>query len=152
MAIIRFTERPGFRNPWAEFERFRQSLDQYSQNFPSADARYGRATVFPPINMYEDKDHLVIKAEIPGVKSEDLDISLEGETLTLKGTRKPQNGENQNSFHRREIERGTFSRALSLPVRVDPDNISALLKNGVLTVTISKASEVKPRRVQVLSE
>lgn len=152
MAIIRFTDRPGFRNPWAEFERIRQSLDQLSHNYPNEDVQFGGATVFPPVNMYEEKEHLVIKAEIPGVKTEDLEISLEGETLTLKGTRKPQTVGDQTSFHRREIERGTFSRALAMPLKVDPDNVSAVLKNGVLTVTVGKASEVKPRRIQISSE
>ncbi|MDW7774095.1 MAG: Hsp20/alpha crystallin family protein, partial [Desulfobulbaceae bacterium] len=82
MAIIRFTERPGFGNPWSEFERIRRSLDQFSRNYSDENVRFGRATVFPPINIYEDKEELIIKAEIPGVKTEDLDISLEGETLT----------------------------------------------------------------------
>ena len=151
MAIIRFTERPNFMNPWAEFDRIRRGFDQFSRNFIDDDARYGRATVFPPLNMYEEKEQLVVKAEIPGVKTEDLDISLEGETLTLKGTRIQHKPEEKKSFHRREIERGTFSRAVSLPTRVDPDKVSARLENGILTITISKAAETKPRQVKVLS-
>jgi HSP20 family protein len=152
MAIIRFIDRPNIRNPWAEFDRLRRSLDQFSQNYTNDDTRYGRTTVFPPLNIYEEKEHLVIKAEIPGVKSEDLDISVEGETLTLKGTRKQHSEDDKQSFHRREIERGTFSRAISLPIKVDPDNVSATLKNGILTVIIGKATEIKPRQVKILSE
>jgi HSP20 family protein len=152
MAIFRFTERPGFGNPWTEFDRIRRSLDQFSQNYSNDELRYGRATVFPPINVYEENESLVIKAEIPGVKTEDLDISLEGETLTLAGKRKPLDDSGQKAFHRREIERGSFSRALSLPVKVDPDKVSASLKNGILTITISKAAEIKPRQVKVKSE
>lgn len=153
MAIIRFTERPNFMNPWAEFERIRRNMDPLSRNFANGDVNYPSATVFPPLNVYEEKEQLIIKAEIPGVKSDDLDISLEGETLTLAGTRKKYSDEDDNkSFHRREIERGTFSRAISLPTKVDPDKISASLKNGILTITISKAAEIKPRQVKVLSE
>ena len=113
MAIIRFTERPNFMNPWAEFERIRRNLDLATQNLAAEEARYGHATVFPPINLYEKKDELIIKAEISGVKPEDLNISLEGETLTIKGARKHHASEEQISFHRREIERGTFSRAVT---------------------------------------
>jgi len=151
MAIIRLTERPYFRNPWAEFERIRQGLDQLSQNFAEGDVRYGRATVFPPINMYEAKEQVIIKAEIPGVSTENLDISLEGETLSLQGTRAMHDDE-KIAFHRREIERGNFSRAVPLPIKVDPDNISAKLKNGILTITIGKAAEVKPRQIAVSTE
>ncbi len=151
MAIIRLTERPHFRNPWAEFERIRQGLDQLSQSFAEGDVRYGRATVFPPVNLYEDKESLIVKAEIPGVNSANLDISIEGDTLTLQGTRKKHDDE-KISFHRREIERGNFSRAIPLPVKVDPDNVSARLKDGILTVTIGKAAEVKPRQVSVSTD
>jgi len=151
MAIIRFTERPGFRNPWAEFERIRQGFDQLSRNFAGRDVQYGDANVFPPLNIFEDRESLIVKAEIAGVNSQNLEISLEGETLTIQGIRKKSNNETL-SYHRREIERGNFSRAISLPVKVDPDTVSAKLKNGILTVTINKAAEVKPRQVNVTTE
>ena len=151
MAIIRFTERPGFRNPWAEFERIRQGFNQLSRNFVSRDDQYGDANVFPPLNIFEEKNSLIVKAEIPGVGVQDIEVSLEGETLTLQGTRK-KNDDDRLSFHRREIERGNFSRAVSLPIKVDPDSVSAKLKNGILTVTISKADEVKPRQVSITTE
>jgi HSP20 family protein len=151
MAIIRLTERPGFMNPWAEFERIRQGLDQLSQSMAGGDVLHGRATVFPPVNVYEDKEHIIIKAEIPGVTYEDLDISIEGETLSIQGVREKHEDE-KISFHRREIERGSFSRAITLPTKIDPDNVFARLKNGILTITIGKAAEVKPRQITVSTE
>ena len=151
MAIIRFTERPGFRNPWTEFERIRQGLDQFSRNFMDRDVQQAGANVFPPLNVYEDKDTIIVKAELPGVNAEDLSVSLEGETLTIQGSRNPIDNGNL-AYHRREIERGSFSRAVSVPAKVDPDSIAAKLRNGILTVTMQKAAEVKPRQVTVTTE
>ncbi|HDK43582.1 MAG TPA: Hsp20/alpha crystallin family protein, partial [Desulfobacteraceae bacterium] len=67
MAVIRFTERPRFRNPWSEFERMRRGFDEFSRNFLSGEAPFSSATVYPPLNMYEDAEKLIIKAELPGV-------------------------------------------------------------------------------------
>ncbi|MCF6187742.1 MAG: Hsp20/alpha crystallin family protein [Desulfobulbaceae bacterium] len=149
MALIRFTERPHFRNPWAEFERIRRGLDELSQNLISEGKMHMHATVYPPLNMYENADSLIIKAELPGVQAEDLDISVEGDTLTLLGKRKAHQEEEQTSYHRREIEAGNFSRAIALPTKVDLDKITAKLVDGVLTITLTKADEVKPRQISI---
>ena len=152
MALIRFTERPGMINPWAEFERIRQGLDQFSHNFLAREDAYGGGTVFPALNVFEEKDVLTIKAELPGVKGEHIDISFEGDTLTIKGRREPyHNGENI-SYHRHEIETGNFSRALTLPIKIDPDSIAAKLRNGILIITMEKAASIKPRQVNVITE
>lgn len=151
MALIRFAQQPHLRNPWAEFERIRQGLDELSRAFIS-EVPKARATVFPPLNVYEDTDCLIIKAELPGVKAEDLDISIEGDTLTLQGKRKPRKEDEKISYHRREIETGNFSRAIALPTKVDMEDISAKLKNGILVITLQKAAEVKPRRISVVTE
>ncbi len=151
MALIRFAPQTGFRNPWAEFERIRQELDAFSRTLAGETAR-PRATVYPPLNIAEDADNLVIKAELPGVRAEDLDISIEGETLTLQGKRAPRHDEENVSYHRREIETGSFSRAITLPTRVDVDKINARLVNGILTITLQKAAEVKPRQISVTTD
>lgn len=152
MAIIRFTERPGTINPWAEFERIRQGLDQFSRNFLTSETPYSGGTVFPALNAFEDNNLLTIRAELPGVKVENLDISFEGDTLTLKGKREPYHNDEKVSYHRREIETGNFSRAVTIPVKVDPDTIAAKLKNGILVITMEKADDVKPRQVNVMTE
>lgn len=149
MALIRFAERPGMTNPWAEFERIRQGLDHLSRNFLGREELYGGGTVFPALNVYEDKDVLTIKAELPGVKAENLDISYEGETLTIKGKREPYHNGEKVSYHRREIETGSFNRAVNLPIKIDPDTISARLSNGMLVLTMEKAASVKPRQVTI---
>ena len=152
MAIIRFTERPGMINPWAEFERIRQGLDQFSQNFLTRETQQRGGTVFPALNVYEDKDILTIKAELPGVEAEHLDISFEGDTLTIKGKREPYHNGEKISYHRREIETGNFSRAVTLPIKINPDTLAAKLQNGVLVITMEKAASVKPRQVNVVTE
>ena len=152
MAIIRFTDRPGQINPWAEFERLRRGLDQFSRNFLTREEQHSGGTVFPALNVYEDEDVLSIKAELPGVKAEHLDISFEGETLTIKGKREPYNNGEELSYHRREIETGSFSRAITLPIKVDPNSISARLQDGILSITMEKAASVKPRQINVVTE
>lgn len=152
MAIIRFTERPRAINPWAEFDRIRQGLDQFSRNYLTGEDPYRGGTVFPALNVYEDKDALIIRAELPGVKAEHLDISFEGDTLTIKGKREPYHNGEKVSYHRREIDTGSFSRAVTLPVKVDPDSIAARLQDGILAVTMEKAASVKPRQVNVVTE
>mgnify|MGYP001054360038 CR=1 FL=1 len=152
MAIIRFGNRPAGRNQWADFETIRQGLDQLSRTLRQGERPYGGPTVFPPINLYEDSRALIIKAELPGVSAENLDISLEGDTLTIKGRRSPYAEGQTPSFHRREIQAGNFSRALSLPVKIDPDAVTARLRNGILTISLNKAKEVRPRQVSVVTE
>ncbi|MDO5674341.1 MAG: Hsp20/alpha crystallin family protein [bacterium] len=152
MAFIRFTDRPAFRNPWVEFERIRQGLDELSRSYAEKGKAQIRANVYPPLNIYEETDRMVVTAEIPGVKPEDLDISLEGETLSIQGKRDSRQDDFTISYHRREIESGSFSRALALPVKVDVERISAKLTNGILTVTLMKAAEATPRQIPVSAE
>jgi HSP20 family protein len=152
MALIRFGERPEFRNPWAEFERLRQGLDRLSRGYYPRETPFGGATVFPALNVFEEQETLTIKAELPGVEPGDLNVSMEGDTLTIKGKREPRHTGEKLSYHRREIETGNFSRAINLPIKVDPESVKARLTNGVLTITLEKAAEVKPRQVTVTTE
>lgn len=148
MAILRFSDRPFF-NPWAEFERIRQGLDQLSRGYQGEGHGYG-ASVYPPLNVYEDPDRIIVKAELPGVALEDLELRIEAETLTIKGVRGPAMVDGEGvSYHRHEIEPGEFSRAITLPSQVDQGAIEARLVNGILTITLPRAAEVKPRRIDV---
>lgn len=152
MAFIRFTDRPTFRNPWAEFERIRQGLDELSRTYVDKGKTQGPANVYPALNIYEEPDRLIITAELPGVKNTDLDLSIEGETLTIQGQRAGRGSETGASYHRREIEYGSFSRAVTLPVKVDTETIAARLTNGILTITLLKASAITPRQIKVTAE
>lgn len=151
MAFIRFADRPVVRNPWAEFERIRQGLDELSRSYGDK-GKPSRANVYPALNVYEEADRLILTAELPGVRPADLELSLEGETLTIQGRRAPRQGEAGVSYHRREIQAGNFSRAVTLPIKVDEDKVGARMVNGILTVTLIKASEATPRQIKVSAE
>ncbi|PIE69210.1 MAG: heat-shock protein Hsp20 [Deltaproteobacteria bacterium] len=151
MALLRFIDRPQFPNPWLEFERLRRGLDELSRGLPGGQG-VSRATIYPALNLYEQDEELILTAELPGFKADDLDIAYEGDSLTLQGKRDPYEHAEQVSFHRRELEWGSFSRTLSLPVKVDPDRISAALKDGVLTIRLAKAAEARPRQINIMSQ
>lgn len=149
MTFIRFADRPTFRNAWAEFERIRQGLDEISRSYTEKGQSSGRANVYPALNIYEEPNRLVITAELPGVRVEDLGLAIEGDTLSIQGKRDTRQGEANLSYHRREIEAGSFSRAVALPVKVDPEQVNARLVDGILTVTLNKASAASPRQIKV---
>ncbi len=152
MAFIRFAERPTFRNPWAEFERIRQGLDELSRTYVDKGKGQQSANVYPALNIYEESDRLIVTAELPGIKVGNLDLSLEGDTLTIQGKRESRQNEAGISYHRREIESGSFSRGITLPVKVDADQVRARLNNGILTITLMKASAAAPRQINVTAE
>ena len=106
--------------------------------------------VYPPINLFETTEGYVLMAELPGMKLEDIEITLEGPRLRLRGERKidyPR--DERTSFLRREREAGIFRRTVGLPLEVDADRITASYRNGILEVRLPKASITTPRRIQV---
>ena len=107
------------------------------------------AGVFPAINVSEDPESLYVRAELPGIKIDDLEITMENDTLTLSGERKPVATDEAASYHRREREWGAFRRSFSLPIRVDSDEVKARYVDGVLTVILPKAAEARPRQISV---
>jgi HSP20 family protein len=104
--------------------------------------------VFPSVNVFGDKEHAIVRMEVPGVPPQDLSISAEGRTLTVTGKRElpaPENG----SYHRRERSGGEFSRSIQLPDDLDLSRSEATVKNGMLTIRIPKREESKPRTISV---
>ena len=101
---------------------------------------------YPPLNAWEEGDTIKVEAEIPGVKIEEVEVSFDNGELTLKGEKKFE-GNDSAVLHRRERLYGTFTRTLRLPWEVTAENISAELKDGILTVTLPKAEAAKPRMV-----
>jgi HSP20 family protein len=149
--VIRFSDQPVF-NPWLEFERLRREMDRIINGRLDAPSRFSRTNVFPALNISEDKDNLYVRAELPGIKAAQIELAVEGETLTIKGERKPYSPDspaNKFSYHRRELEYGNFSRAVTLPTKIVPDKVNAKAENGILTIILPKAEEVKPRQITV---
>lgn len=104
----------------------------------------------PPVDIFEtDKQELVLKAELPDMKREDISVVVENQTLTLKGERKVSADVKQDQFHRVERAYGAFSRSFTLPQTVDVSKIAADYKNGVLTITLPVRAESRPRTINV---
>ena len=153
MILRRFSEWPSWdlRSPFDEVERMRRELDRLSGDYTGSVFRLPTAGVFPLVNVTEDPDNYYVRAELPGVKTDELDISVTGETLTLSGERKLPEESDKSSYHRREREAGSFSRVISLPARLDVDKVKAHAEDGVLTVVLPKAESAKPRQIAVKS-
>jgi HSP20 family protein len=105
--------------------------------------------VYPLVNISEDPEHIYVRAELPGVNPEDLDITIKEQHLVIRGERKIPPEEKNVNYHRRERESGFFRRVLRLPSQVDPNKVEAACKDGVLTITLAKPEEVKPRQISV---
>ena len=103
----------------------------------------------PAVDIYEDAQRLVLKLEVPGIRKEDLDIRIEGRTLTVRGQRKFENEEKEENFHRIERRYGSFTRTFTLPGTVDMENVEATSADGVLTLALPKKAEAKPKQIQV---
>lgn len=107
------------------------------------------ATWSPLVDVFEDNDGITLKVELPEVDPKEVDIQLEGNTLTLKGERKLENEEKRDGYHRIERTYGVFSRSFTLPNTVDSEHITAETKDGVLRVFLPKKAETKPRQIKV---
>ena len=103
----------------------------------------------PAVDVYEDAQNLVLKLEVPGIPKEALDIHVEGRSLTVKGERTFSTGEKEENFQRVERRYGSFVRSFTLPSTVDTDNVEASAQDGVLSITLAKKAEAKPKQIQV---
>ncbi|HAA05652.1 MAG TPA: heat-shock protein Hsp20 [Syntrophobacteraceae bacterium] len=150
MAIIRWSERPSAWQGFEELERLQQEMNRLFSSYTGDKVRrtvgFG---VFPPMNVSEDADNLYVRAELPGVNPEEIDISVEGDNLTLRGERRLPESQPGVNYHRREREAGRFRRVISLNTKINADAVDAHFKNGVLEITLPKAEELKPRQITV---
>lgn len=137
-------------DPFAEFRELfdRQLGGLVSQNLPGLANRMLGARAFPAMNVWDEGDHLVVEAEVPGLAEDALDISVVGDELTIKGERKPETEEGV-SYHRHERGTGSFVRVLRLTAEVSADGVTATLRDGVLRIQLPKAEAAKPRKINV---
>jgi HSP20 family protein len=103
----------------------------------------------PVVDIYENEENIVIKAELPGVDKNDIVVDVKGRVLTLKGERSTDNEVKEDNYYRQERSYGKFERAFALPVEVDPEKIKADYKDGILKIDIPKAEENKPKQVTI---
>lgn len=139
----------GFRRPFNELYRLRRQMNELYGAFAESAAPMLSAGVFPLTNVNEDSNNYYVRAELPGIKSDELDIQVTSDGISVTGERKiPEEG-NGVKYHRREREAGKFSRSINLPGEIDVNAVEASLKNGILTVTIPKAEVAKPRQITI---
>src|SRR5215212_5610095 len=129
-----------YGTPFRDIRRLQEEMERLTR---SAIAPQG----FPAINVYAHQDGIVITAELPGVNEGDLDISVHRDTVTLRGERQDQT--EAQGYHRRERRSGPFGRTFSLPFQVDPERVDAKLLNGILTLTLHRPEQDKPKRIRV---
>jgi HSP20 family protein len=143
------------------FEPFREMLslrEAMNRLFEESVLRPGvfeseNTAVLAPVDVYETKDNIVLKAAVPGLKPEDLDISITGDVLTIKGEYKAEEQPEQGrSYLRQERRYGSFARQLALPTAVDTNNVSATFENGILTLEMPKKEAVKPKSVKIVAK
>jgi len=136
------------RSSFEELEKMRRQMDRLYEGFRGDPWREPSAGVFPLTNVTEDKDSFYLRAELPGVKADDLEISVTNNSISISGERKISENENVK-YHRREREAGKFSRMISLPTAIDTSKVEARSSDGILTVTIPKAETAKPRQITI---
>lgn len=145
MAIVRWEHCRDLMPLSREFDRlFREAFSPFS-----TEGELSTRTWAPPVDIYETGDSIVLKAELPGVDPKDVEIRVEDNTLFLKGERKFEKEVKEESYHRVERSYGSFARSFSLPNSIDADKVSAEYKEGVLTLTMPKREEAKPKTIRI---
>jgi len=156
MAIERWRPR------WWPWRALREMEEEIDRAFEEAFGRRAWPTVWrrwrpvietrgwaPAVDMFDKEDKLVVRAELPGVKKEDIDVSIVGDTLTIRGERKVEEEVKDEDYYCCERAYGSFYRAISLPTDVETSKVEARYKDGVLEVTLPKAKEAKPEKIEV---
>src|SRR5881275_2695708 len=103
----------------------------------------------PPVDVYEDEHNITLKIEVPGIDEKDIDVSIENNTLTVRGERKFEKEEKEENFRRVERQYGSFTRSFTLPNTVDAEQVQAQYEKGILKVQLAKKAEAKPRQIKV---
>ena len=138
-------------DPFRELRSLQDEINRaFSSNFArGGDSELTRGAWSPSVDIYENKDQIVLEAELPGMKPEDVNISVENNVLTLHGERKFEKKDDRDNFHRVERSYGSFTRSFTLPPAVDANAANAVFENGVLRLTLAKREEAKPRRIEI---
>ncbi len=136
-------------DPFQEMLNLRRTVDRLFDNV-GTDHEWAQPGMWGlAVDVVENKDDFVVKASVPGINPDDIDISYADDTLTIKGEIKSDNEVKENQYHLRERRYGSFARSIALPTKIKGDAIEASYQNGVLTMRLPKAEEVKPKRIAI---
>lgn len=149
MALVPWTS----RRLWDPLDWAHQFQDEMNRMFdralvPSAERR-GGVFLAPPIDIVDNDSEVVVRAELPGLDKDQIQVSLVGNTLTIKGEKRSETEEKEENYYRRERSFGSFERIMDLPENVDTSKTDASFKNGVLEIRLAKKEEAKPKQVEV---
>jgi HSP20 family protein len=138
-----------FRTPslWRDMDRLQQDMNRLFNLYSPSSKR--RAPTYPAINIWVNDDSQVVSAEMPGVRVEDIDISVDGDTLTISGELGSDEVPEGAYVHRKERGFGKFSRTIQLPYPVDTEKVEASLKHGILNITLPHVEAVKPKKIAI---
>src|SRR5579872_3293441 len=136
-----------FREIAAWQHRVNNALQEYNQ--PQNEELFSSGSFLPPVDILENEHDFVLKLEIPGVDQKDVQITLENNTLSVRGERKLEKEEKEESFRRVERRYGTFVRTFTLPNTIDPEHVNAEYANGILKITLAKKQEAKPKQIKI---
>lgn len=142
-------------DPFRDLRTLQDEVNRlFSTNFGRAfgDEGIARGAWNPSVDIFENKDQLVLEAELPGMNREDFELTIENSVLTLRGERRFEKTSEADNYHRVERAYGSFSRSFTLPQTVSSEGATAEYKNGVLRVTLHKREEVKARRIEIVGE
>lgn len=137
------------RNSFDELERIRGQMNRLFEGLTGRSFTDPAAGVYPLMNLTEDSDKFYVRAELPGINADDLNISVTGDSLSIEGERKFSMEDQTAKYHRREREAGKFNRVINLPKHVDTEKVEAATVDGILTITLPKAEVAKPRQISV---
>jgi HSP20 family protein len=136
-------------DPFQEMLNLRRTVDRLFDNV-STDHDWAQPTQWGlAVDVAENKDAIIVKASVPGINPDDLDVSYSDDTLTIRGEIKSENEVKEDQYHVRERRYGSFSRSITLPTKIKGDAIEASYQNGVVTLRLPKAEEVKPKRIEI---
>ena len=148
MALIRWQPKTELWDPFAGLSEIQ---DEMNRLFDTSLRRRGApdGDFVPALDIVEEKDNLVVKADLPGMTKDDITVAIQDNVLTIKGERKYEAEKKDANYYRRERVCGSFVRSLELPVTVDPNKVSASFRDGVLHVTLPKSEDAKPKQIEV---
>lgn len=143
--------RPAFENPFNDFDQVRREMLRLLDSVAGDTQGEAGAGVFPPINVSQDQDNYFLRAELPGIRADELSISALKNRLTISGKREIPGEQGRVSYHRKERAEGAFNRTLALPTEIDSTRVEARYADGILSLTLPKAEEAKPRQITIKS-
>ena len=146
MAVERWRPRGLAHSPFRDLAR--EMEEAFGRFFPSLSEERGYAWM-PAVDMVDDKEEIVVKADLPGLDQKDIEVTVHDGTLTIRGARKDEKEEKKEGYYYTERSSGAFTRTLTLPVGVDADKVKATFKQGVLEVHLPKAREAKGKTVEI---